>query len=400
MKKLLHLFTSILLFGCSSSDDSSAEGSETNNSELSKYIVECSGYVKFDSNNSSFLNFLISKGYDLNNDSKISCEEASKITKLDLGNSGAVSNLGGIESFQNLQTITGYVLLRDSNINPNANILNLYNNSNLQEINFNVRAKSNAITTMQTIILPKSSKLTKLDCSLARIKNILNLNTQTNLESIDFQNSGVIGVIDLSGSTQLKTINLSKNAITEIKFPKTPVISLKEINLGGSPIDGVNDNNNSLTSINLEMLPNLESLALSYNKLTSVDISKNPKLTLLDITFNKILKIDLTNNKEIIHLKVSSTLISLLNLKELANLRSLYCTNTLIENIDLSNNKLIYYIQLENNQLKTLNLKNGRNTFINSMSATKNKINCITVDNGFTPDPKKWVKDANTKYCN
>lgn len=400
MKKLLlYIFISTLFLDCSSdeSKDDPTNGSEP---DLSNYVVDCSGFVKFDSDDSSFLNFLISKGYDLNTDSKISCDEASKIVTLDLGNAGVVKNLIGVESFTNLKIITGYIELPVGTNNKARLVLNLYNNSNLEEINFNVRSKSNFWSSIPTIVLPKNSKLKKIDCSVATIKNLINLSTQTNLETVNFQGSGIIGEVDLSGSNKLTYLNLSRNEITEIKFSSVTNNTLKEINLGGTTITNITDSNNSIKAIKLETFANLETLDLSYNKFTEIDISKNSKLISLNVSSNNLLKIDLSNNKTLTTLRLDSNPISILNLNDLTTLRSLYCTNTSIENIDLSNNKLIYHVQLENNQLKSLNLKNGKNSFINSMTATKNKISCITVDNGFTPDPKKWVKDSSTKYCN
>ena len=103
MKKHTLIFLLLLLLSCSTnsgnSDSSTPPPPEPNQSELSKYAIgECSDFVKFDPHNLTFLNFLISKGYDLNKDSKISCDEAFKITMLDLGDSGYVTNLIGIES--------------------------------------------------------------------------------------------------------------------------------------------------------------------------------------------------------------------------------------------------------------------------------------------------------------
>lgn len=390
MKKSLIIFLTVLLFSCSSNSDntdtSSPPSPEPNESDLSQYIIECSDFVKF-SKDSAFLLFLISKGYDLNNDFKISCEEALKITSLDLGSKGA-GDLIGIEYLQNLKTLSGKVNLDQFKFNT----LNLYNNYSLEEIDFNV-----APTNIPIIILPKNSKLKTLNCYGGGVKKLLNLAEQKQLKVLNLKYCSLQGNIDLSKNNVIESINLSNNSVTSITFSTEINTSLKELNVGSA---NINMGFNHLTSINLKTFPNLEKLILSSNGLQKLDIANNSKLNYLDISFNSIPKMDFSNNRDIKILNINNNRITFLELENLPNLQILDAKNNLFENLDFSNSKNLNALSLDNNDLKTLNIKNGRNSFMTRVSVLENKINCIIIDNNFTPNPNKWFKDSNTKYCN
>lgn len=399
----------VLISSCSSnneevgSSNSSSNENSTDNSTLSEFECEaCIDFVNFKQNEPSFLNFLISKGYDLNNDAKISCKEALLITELNFGNSGFVKNLKGIEQFKNLKRITGFFKLEDCyNCDP---ILNLYNNKNLEEINLN-ETKSTIVNGLNVgergwvkkLILPNSFSLKLLNSPGTEVESIYNLSTQSNLELINLNNSNLKEEIDLSGCNKLISINLSYNYITSIKFSNIENPYLTTLKMGATSI---NYNHNSLTKIALNTFPNLEELDLSYNQLGSIDISKNTKIKNLHLDNNKLLKLDVSNNNLIKSISASNNMISILNINNLINLNSLYFKNNSLDNLDLSKNVLINTVVLDNNDLKTLNLNNGKNNFIQYMTAKQNSINCIKIDNGFNPNPTKWFKDNSTKYCN
>jgi hypothetical protein len=386
MKKIFFILSFATILSCSSSDDSSTNNDNTtppNNynttSSLSEYeSAECADFVKFNVTG-NFLNFLISRGYDLNNDSKISCYEASLITELNLGSSAFVRDFKGIEQLINLKTITGCVYLWNGDI-TNAGTLNLYNNKKLETINFNVGwVVGNGQTKgyIGKLVLPKSNTLKTLNSPENTVANLLNTAMQSNLEILNLRDSDLGGALDLSGCNKLTTIDLTSNRLTSIKFSNFTNPYLQTLKIGRISI---NDQWNELSTITLTTFPNLEWLDVSGNRFTTIDISQNTKLKWIDLRYNQLLNLNVSNNNLIETLIATNNKISIFNASNLTNLQNIY---------------------LDNNILVTLNLQNGKNKSINYMQTQQNKeLKCIKIDNGFTPTSKNWIKDSQTSYCN
>lgn len=418
----------------------------------------CDGFVEFDSTNKSFLLFLRSRGFDLNNDAKISCDEASKITELT--NLTAVSNLKGIEALSNLKKLQGDIFTGDGS----KLLVNLYNNNSLTEINLNTSNNGSFV------VLPKNSILKKLTFPIysydAKLE-ILNLENQRFLEDLEL--GAMSGILNLTNCNLLKIVKLTQNSLAQINFSEQLNTNLTSLIVGQYNTPGnVVKTKNTITNINLSKFPNLLDLNLnnvglqqidlnnniniqkidvSTNKLNTLLINKNLNLKFLyadhnridnliltnntlledlDVSANWMPNIDLTKNQKLKKLKISGNILSTLDtsknieLQELycgsniltsinplpnINLVFLYCENNKITNIDLSKNPRIIYIDVSGNKLTNFNLRSGNNPNIMYMKALYVGNAGIIIDKGYyPPEPEynynKWYKDSTNRYIN
>lgn len=408
MKKLFFTLSTILiLFGCSNDSESTTSNNDDNltSDDLTQYeCEECIDFVVFKSNNQTFLNYLISQGYDLNNDLKISCSEALLITELDFGNNNYVTNTDGIEQLKNLISIRGYL-----NFNPSSQDtttkLNLYNNTKVTEIVFNEYPTGNgsfAYGQIGTLILPNSTTLVKLYSPYTNFKNVLNTSTQSSLKILKLNGSQIGGKLDLFECNQLQSIDLSLTRLDSIRFSNVTnqFLDTLKIGLGNYGSNPINIPVGNFKNISLSTFPNLKYLDVSRNKFQNIDISNNINLTYLNIKYNEILNLNLNNNDLLRFLIADNNKISIINTSNLINLRSFSFKNNFLSNLDMSNNHNLVSVYLNNNDLETLNLQNGNNIQINKVESNQNTINCIIIDAGFVPNPTIWLKDSSTNYCN
>ena len=137
---------------------------------------------------------------------------------------------------------------------------------------------------------------------------------------------------------------------------------------------------NSITSIDVSKLSNLESLDCSYSDLSSLDVSKNSKLinlraygnqldkidvrgavdlAYLDVKNNWLESLDLSHNKKLVYLNISSNEIEAVDVKDMPELVELYVSNNKITALDVSKNPALKTLQLSNNSVSILDLKNN-----------------------------------------
>ncbi|MHA7102614.1 leucine-rich repeat domain-containing protein [Roseivirga pacifica] len=208
---------------------------------------------------------LIEQGIDSDNtiNQRISISDALAVTSLNLSNYNegtAITDLTGIEAFTNL-----------------------------------------------TSLVLTNNMLTTIDVS--KNTSLVHLNLLFNeLTSVD----------GLNAATQLKTLNISWNFLSEISLdlPSLEVLNLSE---------------NDLTSINVEKCENLNSLLAKSNELTALNVSQNAKLSTLILSDNKIEQIDLSNNAELEYLWISANKLQALDVSQLTSLHNL----SIINNPDL-----------------------------------------------------------------
>lgn len=419
MKRLFLLFYAILLgctlINCSSTDEYVDENlNEVNEHDFTEYLYECTDFVEF-SPNSNFLQYLISKGFDLNYDGKISCFEASQITHLDLGNdpfSTNIRSLKGIEAFVNLEVITGDV----NYVGVSGGEVNLYNCLNLKSIEVSSTLGVNGTYPYAwTIILPNSSSLKTINTPEANLglKNTSNL---TGLDTLIVKGTGGnSGKLDLSKSDKLKILYIGSSSLSEIKLSQTINTYLTEITIYSNGLDS-----ERLSEINLSNVPNLKKLVLVNNLVEELNLTNNNNIEYLDVRHNKLSILNVSNLNAIKYLdasdnnlgaiilsqninnlhtlKVSNNLITNLDLSHCVSLTDLRCDNNIIESLNLVNNNHLERASLENNHLNYLDLRNGNIEIITYMNARQNNLDCIYIEEGFSP-PVGWWKDENSQYC-
>lgn len=440
------LFFICLFCACSDDELASLETRIELDQSSEFYILPCNNSVQFDPESDSFLKLLISSGVDLDEDGKISCTEAEKVTEIDLNNaSGTVSTLKGIESFVNLEKVYGKV-------NITSEFINLYNNINLREINFT--GSFDGKTRIGRLVLPQGKKLEVLRIFENVVTKLENIESQTSLRNIFLSYADLSNELDLSNSGLLQEVRISGGELSSIVFLEHP-------NLKKMYLDEIGD----ISSLNTLGIPNIEELFLSINSIETIDFSKNLKLSILSLDKTKITALDvtklteleriflnyddqitvsgldITNNKKLEYFYLKRGKISTLDISRNNNLEHFFLYENLVEEIDftqspelislvvagnklnsadllnnrkldyldlsinnlieldLSNNSVLVDIRVNSNKLKKLNLRNGNNENFYHIDTRNNLLDCIQLDNLPNPERQRfWYKDDSALY--
>jgi len=215
----------------------------------------------------SLLSALIHQGIDTDGDGRISTSEARAVTYLDISNE-AVTDLGGIDSFTNLDTlICEYNQLTEVDVSENPGLLYLACGWNFDLANLDVS---------------KNISLKHLSCG-SHILTDLDVSHNTALTYLKCASIGN-SKIDVTKNILLETFVCYMNKLTSLDISKNK--SLKYFDCAA----------NQLENIDLSMNPALKTLRCSSNMLTSLDVSMNPYLESLDCGFNKLTMLDVSRN--------------------------------------------------------------------------------------------------------
>lgn len=181
------------------------------------------------------------------------------------------------------------------------------------------------------------------------IRDITGLDIFTSLEGLDIV-YGNLTKPDFKKFTKLKTLEISLAEIDSLDL--SGMTTLTELKAYNRPIGNID-------------LTNCTSLKYIYlYKVSSSDVT--PSIKLKGCTAIKILQIEESN-------------INGLDLTDLKNLETLYCTNNkLLTQIDLSNNKKLKFINLAGCNLSEIDL--SQNTKVESLFLTDNNIKSLTLE--------------------
>ena len=151
------------------------------------------------------------------------------------------------------------------------------------------------MTTLDGADLPSSlEELTVMGCYLESVSN-MDKHNLTSLKTLDLNHNNIETQPDLQSCTNLTSINLSENKLTDkldgSKFPAAAI----SIDVGGNDLSA-----NSITSISgMASLVNLQELNLSWNNISDVseiNLQSNGKLTSLSLDGNPFTYLDLANS--------------------------------------------------------------------------------------------------------
>ena len=224
----------------------------------------------------SLLSALINRGIDTDGDGRISTSEARAVTYLDISNE-AVTDLGGIDSFTNLDTlICEHNLLTEVDVSENPGLLYLACGWNFDLANLDVS---------------KNTSLKHLSCG-SHILTELDVSHNTALTYLKCASIGH-SKIDVTKNILLETFVCYMNQFTSLDISKNK--SLKYFDCAA----------NQLETVDISMNPALKTLRCSSNMLTSLDVSKNPKLTDIDCGSNKLTMLDVSQNKVLRELNIN-----------------------------------------------------------------------------------------------
>ena len=277
--------------------------------------------------------------------------------------STGITNLDGLEYFTNLETIyisdQGLTTLDLSNF---ANLTTLtINKCPLEKLDVSANTKLTFLDCSQMKLaeldLTHNPELTLLFCGRCQLEN-LDLSRNTKLEllkadgnyrnidcpyynlftSLDLSNNTELREIDVSGSLNLNTLNISNCSKLEKLFcDETALISLDVSN--NALLKTLGCGNTQITHIDLSKNLNLTTFECQESLLTEIDVSNNSALTNLFLSISKQLKeIDVSGNPLLTEFYCNETAITELDLSNNPALVKLWCMQNALISLDLSNN--------------------------------------------------------------
>lgn len=116
---------------------------------------------------------------------------------------------------------------------------------------------------------------------------------------------------------------------------------------------------NSLTALDVSMIPNMRTLGVYNNDLTYLNITGLSNLRNLYASRNLLSSIDLTELPNLLVLDIDNNELSILDFSNTPNIHSIRCFNNQLTTLDLSPILRSFSIDCSSNQLETLNIKNG-----------------------------------------
>ncbi|MBN8642639.1 MAG: T9SS type A sorting domain-containing protein [Flavobacteriales bacterium] len=175
----------------------------------------------------------------------------------------------------------------------------------------------------------------------ANTTNYIAKNLSGNYFKIDSNNDGEI---QLNEAQQVSYLNVSGFSI----------VSLEGI-LSFSGLVTLECIYNSLTTLDVSGLQNLEELFCEYNDLTSINLNGLQSLTILKCGYNQLQTIDLTSLINLYQLHIFYNQLQTLTINGLQNLNLIFCQNNLLQSINIINTPNINSLVCANNQLTSLN---------------------------------------------
>ncbi|WP_165499065.1 SusF/SusE family outer membrane protein [Gramella sp. KN1008] len=200
---------------------------------------------------------------------------------------------------------------------------------------------------------------------------VLDLSNLNNLKEV-FANENEISELILSQSEVLETISLNKNQLTSVDFSKTSNIkdlrvsynNLSELNLtANSVLTSLSASGNNLSQLDISGFPDLTYLGIADNQLTELDLSVNSKLLTLTVNNNLLTELDISNNPDISQLSIDGLPLSTIDLSGLTNLQRFWASNTGLQKVDFTNNPNLIQLWMDNAQFESLDLSNNPNLF-------------------------------------
>ena len=225
-----------------------------------------------------------------------------------------------------------------------------------------IQAPNGTITTLD---LSGCTQLATLNCSGNKIST-LKLNTNS-LKYFSCEGNALTA-LDVSKNTALIYFNCGYNALTALDVSKNTAL----INLYC--------NGNALTAIDVSKNTALASLSCGYNNaLTALDVSKNTALTRLDCSYNKIDALDVSKNTALTYLNCSRNALTALDVSKNTALTNLSCSINALTALDVSKNTALTNLSCSRNALTALDV--SKNTALIYFNCGYNALTALDVSN-------------------
>ena len=272
--------------------------------------------------------------------------------------------------------------------------------------------------------------VTKIDCrglginslkGIGRFKNleVLRCGTGYDNESRTTLYNNIVGSLDLSVFTNLRVADCSKNSITSLTVGNLKNLDSLVCNsnqIASLDVSGLENmtmldcSSNKLTALDVTMLEGLKNLSVSNNDLrtfdyshntslislymgncglTSVDVSMLPALKFLGVSGNTLGDLDVSNNHELEDLTCEDCGLSSLDLSQLTKLNSFVCSYNSISVLDVRQCSSLQFIFASNNQLQSI-IIGEKNTGLWYVNVTNNDLSG-EFDLSYSKDAKMFM---------
>jgi Leucine-rich repeat (LRR) protein len=370
---------------------------------------------------------------DTNGDGEIQVGEAEAYTGRIACVGMGITDLTGIEAFLNIKVLTLVdnqltsldvsknialeKLVCDSNeltgldVSKNTALIELWVQSNklsALDISKNVALKRLYCDNNQLTNLDVSNN-TALEQIWAQNNALTNLDVSKNvaLEKLYLSNNNLTS-LDISFNTALNTLAVQNNQLTTLDVANNTGLydlavhnnQLMDLDVSkNTELKHLTVTNNEISNLNTSMNILLEDLSCDGNNLTTLDLSQNKNLWELRCNYNQITSLDISNNAKLQLLACVGNQLTSLNVSQNVALRTFACGANRLTSLRLVDNTELRSLRCEQNQLTSLNLANGNNSLLTNVSATENNLDCIQIDEGFTPpNDSSWLKDDTASY--
>ncbi|WP_304428115.1 leucine-rich repeat domain-containing protein, partial [uncultured Clostridium sp.] len=317
----------------------------------------------------------VSDNFDNNNDGVLSEDEINEVTSINVWNKYKISDLTGIEYFENLE----YLDCRNTKITS----LDLSNNTALTDLDCN----NTGITSLD---VSNNTALEYLDCRNIKITS-LDLSNNTALEYLDCNNTGITS-LDLSQNTSLIELYCISTGITSLDVSNNT--ALTDLYCSGTGITSLDVSNNTtlkyllcydtgITSLDVSNNTVLEYLVCYDTGITSLDVSNNTALEYLDCSDTEITSLDVSQNVALRYLSCSNNEnLTSLDVSNNTSLIELECSRTGITSLDLSKNIALEYLVCVETPLIGLDI--GKNDNLMMFNNDYNPINNLSTTTNLT----------------
>jgi len=244
--------------------------------------------------------------------------------------------------------------------------------------------KKNSTNVAYTAVLTDEQlqTITSLYCESEEIANTTGLEKLTELVTLNLSDN-LLTEIDLSNSIKIESFNAEKNNLSSLNFGE--ITSLKYLYL----------ENNVLTEIDLSNFEDLIHFRADNNNLQNLNLSNNTNLTYLSIDNNKLSDLNIENLSNLQTLYAGYNLINQIDFENNNSLKDVRIDNNNIENLELQNKPNLSYLDADNNKLKNVKIIN--NSALSSISLNNNKITNLIVENNDSLS-KLYVNQNNLQY--
>lgn len=231
------------------------------------------------------------------------------------------------------------------------------------------------------------------------------------IESLDVADEGISDLTGIEDFTALIELNCYENSLSSLDvsaLDDLEVLRCYDNNLTSLTVSGLGnlvelecDNNNltslnltgvdyleilkcednQLTSLNTEDLENLEELYCANNSITSLDLQYNTYLDIVDAQNNSISSFNCENLEFLTELYLNDNSLTQLDISELKDVERLYLSNNSLTVIDVTLNSELTYFEIANNiELGSLDLSENLELF--DLDISDNELLYVNLKNG------------------